>query len=81
MWLSYDEIITLIRGAGKAPVERDALYRTVRTFEDYVPQLTAAPARPQGPVPQGALFQIAHRPRANARGAAEPVASAVDGAE
>src|SRR2546426_3170276 len=23
MWLSYDEIVTLIRGAGKAPVERD----------------------------------------------------------
>jgi len=81
MWLSYDEIITLIRGAGKEPVERDSLYRTVRTFEDYVPQPTAAPARPQGPVPQGALFQIAHRPRANARGAAEPVASAGDGAE
>src|SRR5712691_3656256 len=27
MWLSYDEIITLVRGAGKQPVERDSLYR------------------------------------------------------
>ena len=47
MWLSYDEIVTLIRGAGKEPVERDSLYQTVRTFEDYVPNLT--PVRPQGP--------------------------------
>jgi len=71
MWLSYDEIVTLIRGAGKEPVERDSLYQTVRTFEDYVPKLT--PVRPEGPVPQGGLFQIEHRKR-------EPV-GAVEGAE
>jgi aminodeoxyfutalosine synthase len=31
--LSYDGLVELIRGAGKIPVERDSLYRTVRTFE------------------------------------------------
>src|SRR2546426_4726287 len=34
MWLSYDQIIELVRGAGKRPVERDSLNQTVRTFED-----------------------------------------------
>src|SRR5438876_6762586 len=64
MWLSYDQIVTLIRGAGKEPAERDSLYQTVRTFEDWVP---AEPAvRPQGP--EGPTFQISHRPRARARG-------------
>ena len=71
MWLSYDEIVALIRGAGREPVERDSLYQTVRTFEGYVPNLT--PVRPQGPAPQGGLFQIEHRKR-------EPV-GAVEGAE
>src|SRR5438552_17285194 len=37
MWLSYDQIVGLIRGPGKQPVERDSLYRTVRTFRDWVP--------------------------------------------
>jgi hypothetical protein len=80
MWLSYDQIITLIRGAGKEPVERDSLYQTVRTFEGYEPKPQAAPPRPQGPEPQGSLFHIAHRPRAAARGT-QPVATVVDGAE
>jgi aminodeoxyfutalosine synthase len=79
MWLSYDEIISLIRGAGKEPVERDSLYQTVRTFENWVPGQAAA--RPEGPAPQGALFQISHRTRAQARGSRVPAASAVDGAE
>ena len=79
MWLSYDEIVTLIRGAGKEPVERDSLYQTVRTFEGYEPT-ARAPVRPQGPAPQGALFQIAHRPQAAAR-AKQPVSTVVDGAE
>ena len=73
MWLSYDEIVTLIRGAGKEPIERDSLYQTVRTFEGYVPKLGPAPVRPQGPEPQGALFQIKHRQR--------EVATVVDAAE
>jgi len=78
MWLSYDQIVSLIRGAGKEPVERDSLYRTVRTFEDWVPGQTAA--RPEGP--EGPTFAISHRPRARARGQRGlPVVSAVDGAE
>lgn len=71
MWLSYDQIVSLIRGAGKEPVERDSLYQTVRTFEDYVP--SDAPVRPEGPAPQGGLFQLEHRKR-------EPV-GAIEGAE
>jgi aminodeoxyfutalosine synthase len=74
MWLSYDQIVALIRGAGKEPVERDSLYQTVRTFEGYEPKATPAPVRATGPEPQGALFQIAHRKQKMA-------ATAVDGAE
>jgi CofH/MqnC-like protein len=78
MWLSYDQIVTLIRGAGKEPVERDSLYQAVRTFEDWVPG--ASGVRPEGP--KGATFQISHRPRARAKGRrALPVLSAVDAAE
>ncbi|HEV2670948.1 MAG TPA: aminofutalosine synthase MqnE [Gemmatimonadales bacterium] len=80
MWLSYDQIITLIRGAGKEPVERDSLYQTVRSFEGYEPKPQAEPVRPEGPAPQGSLFQISHRPHAAARGK-QPVATVVDGAE
>ncbi len=79
MWLSYDEIIGLIRGAGKEPVERDSLYQTVRTFEDWTPG--QAVARPEGPAPQGALFQISPRTRAKVKGSRMPAASVVDGAE
>ena len=71
MWLSYDEIVTLIRDAGKEPVERDSRYQAVRTFEGYEPN--PVPVRPQGPEPQGALFQIEHRKR--------KMVGAVDGAE
>ena len=58
MWLSYDEIVTLIRGAGREPVERDSLYQTVRTFEDWVPGQGVG-ARAAGP--EGPTFKIAHR--------------------
>jgi len=78
MWLSYDQIVTLIRGAGKEPAERDSLYQTVRTFEDWAPGQTVA--RAEGP--EGPTFQVMHRPRAGARGQRMlPVLSAVDGAE
>jgi aminodeoxyfutalosine synthase len=78
MWLSYDQIVSLIRGAGKEPVERDSLYRTVRTFEDWVPGQSSA--RPEGP--EGATFEISHRPRARARGGRSlPVLSPVNAAE
>jgi aminodeoxyfutalosine synthase len=33
MGLAYDEIVRLIRNAGKRPVERDALYRPIREFD------------------------------------------------
>jgi len=33
MEMSVDDLVRLIRGAGKTPVERDSLYRTVRTFD------------------------------------------------
>jgi len=82
MWLSYDEIIGLVRGAGKTPVERDSLYQTVRTFEDWVPGERVA--RPAGPAPVGNLFQIEHRKTARAArrsGQAVTVASEVDSAE
>ena len=33
MEMSYENLVGLIRGAGKVPVERDSLYRVVRTFD------------------------------------------------
>jgi len=33
MAMAYDDLVAMIREAGKIPVERDSLYRTVRTFE------------------------------------------------
>ena len=78
MWLSYDQIVGLIRGAGKEPVERDSLYRTVRTFEDWVPGPDVA--RAAGP--EGPTFQISQRPRARARGQRIlPVLQGIESAE
>jgi aminodeoxyfutalosine synthase len=77
MWLSYDEIIGLIRGAGKEPVERDSLYQTVRTFEDWKPRQGIA--HPEGPA--GPTFKIEHRSQAGARKRSLPVVSGVDSAE
>src|SRR5712692_428362 len=79
MWLSYDQIVGLIRGAGKEPVERDSLYQTVRTFEDWVPGQDSV--RKEGPA--GPSFKIEHRRAAAARGQRQlpVVASVVDGAE
>jgi hypothetical protein len=65
MWLSYDEIVELIRGAGKEPVERDSLYQTVRTFDGYVPGSRSATVPSEGP--RGPTFHIAHRSTAGAR--------------
>ncbi|HXI34983.1 MAG TPA: aminofutalosine synthase MqnE [Gemmatimonadales bacterium] len=77
MWLSYDEIIALIRGAGKEPAERDSLYHTVRTFEDWQPGQGIA--HPEGPA--GPTFKIEHRPQAGAKKRSLPVLSGVDSAE
>ena len=80
MWLSYDEIIGLIRGAGKTPVERDSLYQTVRTFEDWIP---GTAAKPHAAGPDGPTFHIEHRAQARGKGKRKlpVVAGAVDGAE
>lgn len=44
LMLSYGGIVRLIRAAGKEPVERDSLYRSVRTFESEDPIFSAAGA-------------------------------------
>jgi aminodeoxyfutalosine synthase len=71
MWLSYDQIVGLIRAAGRTPVERDSLYQPVRTFEDWEPQAVAAPA--DGPA--GPTFQIRPRERAAMKQRSLPLAS------
>ena len=40
--MSLDEILTLIRGAGKVPAERDSFYNVIRTFDDRGPTAVAA---------------------------------------
>jgi aminodeoxyfutalosine synthase len=79
MWLSYEQIVGLIRGAGKTPVERDSLYQPVRSFEDWVPGRDTV--RPEGP--EGPTFQIEHRAQTRGKGkrSLPQMASAVDGAE
>src|SRR5467141_2761247 len=78
MWLSYDQIIELVRGAGKEPAERDSLYHTVRTFEGYVPD--PLPIRPAAPFdgPAGPTFHIEHRRAAAARKRSLPVLDGVE---
>jgi aminodeoxyfutalosine synthase len=52
MGLPYLELVRLIRGAGKRPVERDSLYRPVReTFDD---------PSPDEPAPRGASLPVVH---------------------
>jgi aminodeoxyfutalosine synthase len=38
--MTLDAILSLIRGAGKIPVERDSFYNVVRTFDDHPPAST-----------------------------------------
>jgi aminodeoxyfutalosine synthase len=40
--MSLDEIIGLIRGAGKEPAERDSFYNVIQTFGDHPPHIRAA---------------------------------------
>jgi aminodeoxyfutalosine synthase len=54
MMLSYGELVRLIKGAGREPVERNSLYETVRTFDPDDPIFDAedgsalgAPAGPE----------------------------------
>jgi aminodeoxyfutalosine synthase len=32
--MSLDELLRIIRGAGKIPAERDSFYNVIRTFDD-----------------------------------------------
>jgi aminodeoxyfutalosine synthase len=40
--MALDEVLRLIRGAGRIPVERDSLYNVIRTFDDAGATTTAA---------------------------------------
>jgi 2-iminoacetate synthase ThiH len=42
--MSLDEIVRLIRGAGKVPAERDSFYNVLRTFEGEGSEGTSAVA-------------------------------------
>jgi hypothetical protein len=46
--MSLDEILRLVRGAGKVPAERDSFYRVLRTFDDPErrPPAPRSPGRP-----------------------------------
>lgn len=53
MHLEYGDLVALIRGAGKRPVERDSLYRAVReSFDD--------PPGPPRPIREGARAPVVH---------------------
>jgi aminodeoxyfutalosine synthase len=40
--MSLDELLRIIRGAGKTPAERDSFYNVIRTFDDEPPRAAAA---------------------------------------
>ncbi len=46
--MSLDEILRLIRGARKVPIERDSFYRVVRTFDGAPPDQGSPPLDPSG---------------------------------
>ena len=50
MMLSYGDLVRMIKGAGKEPVERNSLYETVRSFEPddpiFSPEASAATSAP-----------------------------------
>ena len=58
MGLPYMDLVRLIRGAGKVPVERDSLYQTVRdTFDDPPP---AGPDAPTSASREGFSLPVVH---------------------
>ena len=58
MHLPYMDLVQLIRGAGKVPVERDSLYRAVReTFDDPPP---SGPDRLSRAAARGAALPVVH---------------------
>jgi aminodeoxyfutalosine synthase len=49
--MTLDQLLRLIRGAGKAPAERDSFYNVIRTFDEPAPgAAVAAPVAPVAPV-------------------------------
>ena len=40
--MTLDDLLRLIRGAGKVPAERDSFYNVIRTFDDEPPRAVAA---------------------------------------
>jgi 2-iminoacetate synthase ThiH len=42
--LALDDLLRLIRGAGRVPVERDSLYNVIRTFDEGTTAAGAAAA-------------------------------------
>jgi aminodeoxyfutalosine synthase len=59
MHLPYMDLVQLIRGAGKRPVERDSLYRTVReSFDDPPPSGPETLSRARGR--DGATLPVVH---------------------
>ena len=56
MEMGYDDLVKLIRDAGKVPVERNSLYETVRTVFPESPVRAAQPTPPPaGPAASGAF--------------------------
>jgi len=59
MHLPYMDLVQLIRGAGKVPVERDSLYRVVRErFDD--PPPSGPEGRPRASAWEGATLPVVH---------------------
>jgi aminodeoxyfutalosine synthase len=63
MMLSYGELVRLIHGAAKEPVERDSLYRTVRRFASDDPILDSSEASAT-PMADAGLVQLVGTGRA-----------------
>jgi aminodeoxyfutalosine synthase len=64
MMLSYEDLVRLIHGAGKEPVERDSLYGMVRTFAPDDPIFDPEHGRPNASVTSGDLVQLVGTGRA-----------------
>ncbi len=64
MMLSYGDLVRLIHGAGKQPVERDSLYRHVKAFEADDPILRAEDGPQMAEIGSGQLVQLVGTGRA-----------------
>jgi aminodeoxyfutalosine synthase len=64
MMLSYGELVRLIKGAGKEPVERDSLYRAVRTFPPDDPVFEPAAGSTMGSAATQELVELVGTGRA-----------------